>query len=117
MAAMSVLNQVLGAAEAHACFVAEQVRRARTEPAFRKKLLRRWAGVRDSMETVRTPTGLTLPRLALPTGDDAGAVAQYIYGEGLPGEFPFMNAAYSRMYQDAGEEPPRLFAGLGLAED
>src|SRR5256885_1872306 len=52
----------------------------------------------------------------------------------LPGEFPFMTAAYPEMYLDAecatersncksqianrkSEEPTRLFAGLGLAED
>src|SRR5437762_8201713 len=52
----------------------------------------------------------------------------------LPGEFPFMNSAYPEMYLDAecatersncksqianrkSEEPTRLFAGLGLAED
>ena len=35
----------------------------------------------------------------------------------MPGEFPFVNAAYRRMYQDSGEEPTRLFAGLGLADD
>src|SRR5213078_1988162 len=98
-------------------FVEQQVQRARDEPAFRKKLMRRWDSVRDSIEPVTTPTGLKLPRLALPVSDDAGEVARYLFGEGLPGEFPFMNAAYRRMYQDSGEEPTRLFAGLGLAED
>ena len=90
---------------------------ARTEPAFRKKLMRRWEAVRDSVEPVTTPTGLKLPRLALPVSDDAGEIARYLFGEGLPGEFPFVNAVYRRMYQDTGEEPTRLFAGLGLAED
>jgi methylmalonyl-CoA mutase len=37
----------------------------------------------------------------------------------LPGEFPFVNGAYREMYlaQSEAEEPTRLFAGLGLAED
>jgi methylmalonyl-CoA mutase len=114
---MSVLNQVIRAADQYDRFVTDQVRRARTEPAFRKKLMRRWEAVRADVETVTTPTGLKLPRLALPVSDDAGEIARYLFGEGLPGEFPFVNAAYRRMYQDSGEEPTRLFAGLGLAED
>jgi methylmalonyl-CoA mutase cobalamin-binding domain/chain len=114
---MSILAQIVSATERYDGFVEQQVQRARTDPAFRKKLMRRWQAVRDSIETVITPTGLKLPRLALPVSDDAGEIARYLFGEGLPGEFPFVNAAYRRMYQDSGEEPTRLFAGLGLAED
>ncbi len=114
---MSILAQVISATERYEQFVEQQVQLARTEPAFRKKLMRRWEAVRDSIEPVTTPTGLKLPRLALPVSDDAGEIARYLFGEGLPGEFPFVNAAYRRMYQDTGEEPTRLFAGLGLAED
>ncbi len=114
---MSVLNQVVETAEAYDRFVEEQVKRARSEPAIRKKLMRRWEAVRAGVELVTTPTGLKLPRLALPVTDEPGEIARYVYGEGLPGEFPFVNAAYPRMYQDGGEEPTRLFAGLGTAED
>ncbi len=114
---MSVLRNIIEAAERYDRFVEQQVRRARAEPAFRKKLMRRWHAVRDSIEPVTTPTGLKLPRLALPVSDEPGEIARYLFGEGLPGEFPFVNAAYRRMYQDSGEEPTRLFAGLGLAED
>ena len=114
---MSILAQVISATERYEHFIEQQVKLARTEPAFRKKLMRRWEAVRDSVEPVTTPTGLKLPRLALPVSDDAGEIARYLFGEGLPGEFPFVNAAYRRMYQDTGEEPTRLFAGLGLAED
>jgi len=114
---MSILADVADAIGAYNRVVDEHVQRARTDPAFRKKLMRRWRAIRDSIESVATPTGLKLPRLALPVADDPGEIARYLYGEGLPGNFPFVNAAYSRMYQDAGEEPTRLFAGLGLAED
>ena len=114
---MSILANVVDSIERYDQFVEQQVRRARTEPAFRKKLMRRWEAARSDVETVTTPTGLKLPRLALPVSDDAGEVARYLFGEGLPGEFPFVNAAYRRMYQDSGEEPTRLFAGLGLADD
>lgn len=114
---MSVLHQVVGAAEAYDRFVEEQIKRARSEPAVRSKLLQRWQGVHDRIEPVTTPTGLKVPRLALPVTDEPGEIARYLFGEGLPGKFPFVNAAYERMYQDIGEEPTRLFAGLGTAED
>jgi methylmalonyl-CoA mutase cobalamin-binding domain/chain len=114
---MSVLAKVNAAVHRHNRFVQQQARRARTEPAFRKKLMRRWQAVRDGIETVTTPTGLKLPRLALPQTEEPVEVARYLFGEGLPGEFPFVNAAYPRMYMGTAEEPTRLFAGLGLAED
>ena len=82
-----------------------------------------------------TPTGLRLPRLALPDLEEAGEIARFLWDEGLPGEFPFLTAAYAEQYlepaeaeatgngkqrngeQAPSEEPTRLFAGLGLAED
>ncbi|HEU0010458.1 MAG TPA: methylmalonyl-CoA mutase family protein [Verrucomicrobiae bacterium] len=131
---MSVLAQITDAVEAHGRFIEQQVRRARTDARFRKEILRRWQRVRAGTATVTTPTGLKLPRLALPQTDEPGEIARYLHGEGLPGEFPFVNGAYAAMYleQDAptgisnlkskisdrrAEEPTRLFAGLGLAED
>jgi len=123
---MSVLVQINEAIERHERFVATKVRDARTKPAFRRKLLTRWQAVRSSIAEVTTPTGLKLPRLALPQTEDPGEIAQFLFGEGLPGEFPFVNAAYREMYLEAPggesptagvEEPTRLFAGLGLAAD
>src|SRR5688572_18468451 len=123
---MSVLAQVIEAVERQQRFVSDQVRRARIEPAFRRKLMHRWRTARDCIGEVTTPTGLKLPRLALPQTDEPGEIARFLFGEGLPGEFPFVNGAYREMYlqssdvQNPGakvEEPTRLFAGLGLAED
>jgi methylmalonyl-CoA mutase len=131
---MSVLTQIADAVEAHGRFIEQQVGRARTDARFRKELLRRWQQVRAGTATVATPTGLKLPRLALPQTDEPGEIARYLHGEGLPGEFPFVNAAYPEMYLEhdgvahrsnrksqianrQSEEPTRLFAGLGLAED
>jgi methylmalonyl-CoA mutase cobalamin-binding domain/chain len=131
---MSVLAQVSNSVEAYHRFVERQVARARSEPQFREQVLRRWKDVRAGIGTVTTPTGLKLPRLALPQTDEPGEVARYLYGEGLPGEFPFVSAAYPEMYLASGEtserpnrkppaanrkpeEPTRLFAGLGLAAD
>jgi methylmalonyl-CoA mutase len=119
---MSTLTRVCESIERHARFVQEQIRRSREDARFRTTLLRRWKGIRESITTVQTPTGIALPSLALPTSSDPGEIARYLFGEGFPGEFPFMNSIYREMYQPGPggqmpEEPTRLFAGLGLAED
>ncbi|PYJ97490.1 MAG: methylmalonyl-CoA mutase, partial [Verrucomicrobia bacterium] len=103
-------------------FVEQQVSQARSGSQFGEQLMARWQAARGGLGTVTIPTALKLPRLALPLTDEPGEVARYLYGEGLPGEFPFVNAAYREMYlvnPDAKntEEPTRLFAGLALAED
>src|SRR5262245_62034775 len=135
---MSVLSQIADAVDAHGRFVEQQVARSRTDARFRKDLLRRWQKVCASIATVATPTGLKLPRLALPQTNEPGEIARCLSGEGLPGQFPFVNGAYPELYLEhdlakdgaprtsnlksqisnlKSEEPTRLFAGLGLAED
>src|SRR6266702_940280 len=93
-----ILGHVIAATERHERFVEKQVRRARTEPAFRRKLLQRWRAARDRIGETTTATGLKLPRLALPQTDEPGEIARYLLSEGLPGEFPFVNGAYREMY-------------------
>jgi methylmalonyl-CoA mutase len=115
---MGTLARISDAVESYNAHVEQQVTRARREPEFAESVLKRWREVRAAMPTSTTPTGLQLPRLALPNLDEAGAVARYLLGDGLPGEFPFVSAAYKEMYLESNtEEPTRLFAGLGLAED
>lgn len=126
---MSVLANIIDSLHGHDRYVVKQMRRAREDARFRAQLIRRWRSVRDGVGTVTTPTGLTLPRLALPQTDEPAEVARYLFAEGPPGEFPFVNGAYREMYlepADGGdaspathkaEEPTRLFAGLALAED
>jgi methylmalonyl-CoA mutase len=121
-----MLDSVVKAVEGFNRSVERGVERARTDPAFAKAQLEKWRAVCGAIGETTTPTGLKLPRLALPQVDEPGEVVRYLLGEGLPGEFPFTNGAYARMYLagsnghgDAAnqEEPTRLFAGLGLAED
>ncbi len=118
---MNSLGKIADSVDAYNRHVAAEVARARTDPAFATALRERWAKIRASIETTHSPTGTALPRLALPQTDEPGAIAEYLLGQGLPGEFPYANAAYREMYLDkvsgTGEEPMRLFAGLGLAED
>src|ERR1700737_150032 len=143
---MSKLGQVVEAVEKHGQFVLDQVKRARTDEKFARELSERWNKIKTEIPISRAPTGLPLPRLALPEMDEPGEIARYLFGDGLPGEFPFLNGAYREMYleplqnieqgsygnkrstssngekaQKNGahpqEEPTRLFSGLMLAED
>lgn len=116
---MSSLEKVADAVEAYDAHVASEADRARSDAAFGRELKARWSAIRASVETTASPTGTPLPRLALPPTEEAGAIAEYLLGQGLPGEFPYANGAYRELYLDRGEdeEPTRLFAGLGLAED
>ena len=121
-----MLDSVVNAVEAFNRSIEREVERARTDAGFGKQMLEKWWAIRAGIGHTTTPTGLKLPRLALPQIDEPGEIARHLLGEGLPGEFPYVNGAYAQMYlsgsegdgQAAGpEEPTRLFAGLGLAED
>jgi methylmalonyl-CoA mutase len=138
---MSKLGQVVESIEKYNKFVLDQVKRARSDKDFGRDLLGRWNDIKAKIPTTRTPTGIPLPRLALPEIDEPGEIARYLSGEGLPGEFPFLNGAYREMYLEPireveslekndeakngksakkiapAEEPTRLFSGLMLAED
>ena len=95
---MSKLGQVVESIEKHNKFVLDQVKRARTDEKFGRELLGRWNDTKAKIPVSRAPTGLPLPRLALPEIDEPGEIARYLFGEGLPGEFPFLNGAYREMY-------------------
>jgi methylmalonyl-CoA mutase cobalamin-binding domain/chain len=143
---MSKLGQVVQAVENYEQFVVDQVLRARSNETFGREILRRWNEIKANTLIIRTPTGLKLPRLALPEVDDPGEMARYLFSEGLPGEFPFTNGAYRETYLEPVpdgtltkldreglrqnrhsdrplanprlcEEPTRIFAALGLGED
>ncbi|MEY2547166.1 MAG: hypothetical protein QOG48_2283 [Verrucomicrobiota bacterium] len=144
---MSKLGQVVEAVEKHEQFVRDQIKRARGDEKFGRELTQRWNKIKSEIPVSTTPTGIPLPRLALPEIDEAGEIARYLFGEGMPGEFPFLNAAYREMYLEPlahneqgsfkrsttarstsskgakkngarpPEEPTRLFSGLMLAED
>src|SRR5262245_6951272 len=118
---MSSLGKIADSVDSYNQFVAAEVARARTDPAFAAELRDKWAKVRASVDWTKSPTGTPIPRVALPDTDEPGAIADYLLGQGLPGQFPYATSAYREMYLDrdtgAGEEPMRLFAGLGLAED
>jgi len=95
---MSKLGQVVESVENYNQFVLDQVKRSRTDQKLGRDLLGRWNDVKAKIPVTRTPTGIPLPRLALPEIDEPGEIARYMFGEGLPGEFPYLNAAYPEMY-------------------
>src|SRR5690242_9892289 len=95
---MSKLGQVVESIENYNKFVLDQVKRARSDQKFGRDLLGRWNDIKAKIPVTRTPTGIPLPRLALPEIDEPGEIARYIFGEGLPGQFPYLNAAYPEMY-------------------
>ncbi len=95
---MSKLGAVVDAVEKHGKFVLEQVQRARTDKKFACEISERWNKIKAEIPVARAPTGLPLPRLALPEIDEPGEIARYLFGDGLPGEFPYLNGAYREMY-------------------
>src|SRR6266850_8160889 len=98
---MSKLGQVVESVEKYNKFVLDQVKRARTDEKFGRDLLGRWNDLKAKIPMSRAPTGLELPRLALPEIDEPGEIARYLFGDGFPGEFPFLNGAYREMYLEA----------------
>src|SRR6516225_790945 len=130
---MNSLGQIVSAVEDHRKFVSSQVGMARADPRVGENILKKWREARERIGTTLTPTGLRLPRLALPEFDEPGEIARFLHEEGLPGEFPFVTAAYPEQYLESAptaedvrqpnhsdsmpEEPTRLFAGLGLPQE
>ena len=67
---MSKLGQVVESVEKYNQFVLDQVKRARTDEKFGYDLLGRWNDIKAKIPVSRAPTGLELPRLALPEIDE-----------------------------------------------
>ena len=108
---MSKLGSVVESVEKYNQFVLGQVKRARSDKDFGRDLVGRWNDIKAKIPTTRTPTGIPLPRLALPEIDEAGEIARFLFGEGLPGEFPYLNGAYREMYLEPMTEPKQTKNG------
>src|SRR3984893_2334343 len=128
---MTSLGQVVHSVGKYRNFVQAEVKRVRNDPKAAEEVLNRWREIGSKIGTTETPTGIKLPTLALPEIHEPGAITRFLLDEGLPGEFPYLSAAYSEQYLASGggngsatggngnqaEEPTRLFAGLGLPKD
>lgn len=102
---MSKLGRVVEAVEKYNTFVEDEVKRARTDKKFGEQMVNRWNEIKAKIPVGTAPTGLKLPRLALPEIDEAGDIARYLLADGLPGEFPFLNGAYREMYLEPMQNP------------
>src|SRR5205085_5966739 len=102
---MSKLGRVVEAVEKYNAFVEDEVKRARTEKKFGEQMVKRWNEIKAKIPVGTAPTGLKLPRLAVPEIDEAGDITRYLLGDGLPGEFPFLNGAYREMYLEPMQNP------------
>lgn len=102
---MSKLGRVVEAVEKYNAFVEGEVKRARSDKKFGEQMVKRWNDIKASIPMGTAPTGLKLPRLALPEIDEAGDITRYLLGDGLPGEFPFLNGAYREMYLEPLPSP------------
>src|SRR5947209_1329080 len=105
---MSKLGQVVESVDHYNQFIHDQGKRARTNKDFGRVLLGRWNEIKAKIQPTRTPTGIPLPRLALPKIDEPGEIARFLFGEGLPGEFPYLNGAYREMYLEPIREVESL---------
>ncbi|MEY2510427.1 MAG: hypothetical protein QOE26_1190 [Verrucomicrobiota bacterium] len=103
---MSKLGRVVEAVEKYNQHVLDEVKRARTDKKFGQQMLDRWEEIKRNIKLGTAPTGLKLPRLALPEIDEPGEIARYLLGDGLPGEFPYLNGAYKEMYLEPLQEVP-----------
>ena len=103
---MSKLGNVVEAVENYNQHVLDEVKRARTDKKFGKQMVDRWDELKRKIPTGKAPTGLELPRLALPEIDEAGEITRYLLGDGLPGEFPYLNGAYREMYLEPLQQAP-----------
>jgi methylmalonyl-CoA mutase len=61
-----------------------------------------------------TLSGTAVAKVALPRGDDWGALSRYLRLENLPGSFPFTAGVFP--FKREGEDPTRMFAGEGTPE-
>src|SRR2546423_1062367 len=103
---MSKLGRVVEAVEKYNRHVLDEVKRARTDEKFGRQMLDRWSEIKRNIKTGTAPTGLKLPRLALPEIDEPGEITRFLLGDGLPGEFPYLNGAYREMYLEPWQEAP-----------
>ena len=102
---MSKLGNVVEAVDKYNKFVEDEVKRARADKKFGQHMVDRWNEIKAKVPLGSAPTGLKLPRLALPEIDEAGDITRYLLGDGLPGEFPFLNGAYREMYLEPLRKP------------
>ena len=69
---MNTLDDIVKAVRDFNAAVEQRVEEARHDPATGEAVLRRWREIRENVPRAETPTGLSLPRLALPVVVELG---------------------------------------------
>lgn len=64
--------------------------------------------------TVKSLSGLSIPKVALPKYEDYGEILKWVYKENVPGSFPYTAGVFP--FKRQGEDPKRQFAGEGTPE-
>ncbi|PPA69652.1 fused isobutyryl-CoA mutase/GTPase IcmF [Jeotgalibacillus proteolyticus] len=64
--------------------------------------------------TVKSLSGLSIPKVALPKYEDYGEILKWVYKENVPGSFPYTAGVFP--FKRKGEDPKRQFAGEGTPE-
>lgn len=59
-------------------------------------------------------SGLSIPKVALPSYQDYGEIINWVYKENIPGSFPYTAGVFP--FKRQGEDPKRQFAGEGTPE-
>ena len=94
---MSKLGAVVEAVEKHERFVlGRSETRARVTRNLRDEVNERWEKIKADIPVLAAPTGLPLPRLALPEIDEPGEIARYLLGDGFAGRVPVFEWRLSR---------------------
>ena len=75
---MSKLGRVVEAVENYNQHVLDEVKRARSDRDFGRQMLDRWNEIKRNVKWSTAPTGLRLPRLALPEFDEPGEITRYL---------------------------------------
>src|SRR5271163_3821347 len=80
---MTTLGQVAVAVDNYRKMGVQEVQRVRGNREYGEQLVKKWRETRANIGHATTPTGLRLPRLALPDVDDPGEIARFLWDEGL----------------------------------
>ncbi|MFD1708715.1 fused isobutyryl-CoA mutase/GTPase IcmF [Siminovitchia sediminis] len=98
---------------------------------YSKKVLEHWEGTKESYAKdhyavkirgkeivtelkTKTLSGLSIPKVSLPSYKDYGEILQWVYKENVPGSFPYTAGVFP--FKRQGEDPKRQFAGEGTPE-
>ncbi|MEH7234682.1 fused isobutyryl-CoA mutase/GTPase IcmF [Bacillus sp. JJ1562] len=96
-----------------------------------KKILANWESIKETYKgekfitkirdreivtilKTKSLSGLSIPKISLPSFKDFGEILRWVYKENVPGAFPYTAGVFP--FKREGEDPKRQFAGEGTPE-